>query len=558
MYANSRVQQRKRREDRKGRSPRPPMATPRPERRNDNAPWHQHLQGLIAALQICVVALILLSCLSFGIAYVGIFLDDTCYHIPGAIRIAQHLNPYWVDSPVDSHWFPAAAETAVAVLVLLTRSLNVTNISGSLCFIAIVFLMYRFAGLWCRARLGRLATVACVSTIPLMIGQSLAFYVDIHLALLVCISMYFLCRSVLRRNARDAYYGLAAAWLAPSVKYSGVLMFPVLAVACGFCIWRSVPPRRPTAKVFVMLLLAAAFASGFYLRNWMYRGNPLYPFAVPGWFRPVVSLMHVPYEVDPEHGIASPTTAFPHPYLPASWLAHEYTPHMTDDAFGASGVVAAVCALLSLSLIRLQPSDQRRAWLFLLVVVTVLVASFPYGLRIPRYLLFVPILLSLGPAVLFGLLRRARAVFVADALCAVLLAFSGIYAAVNLVLPADKANGVRVAYEHLVPYNPAGRTYPYVRRGHLRIGYTSGFGNFIAALYDPHLTNVVIPLHYKNYAYNYWREMSSPQEFITYVASLRLDYIHVFDERYPGVDLLRANFPDKIMPEEMRAATKKP
>lgn len=56
----------------------------------------------------------------------------------------------------------------------------------------------------------------------------------------------------------------------------------------------------------------------------------------------------------------------------------------------------------------------------------------------------------------------------------------------------------------------------------------------------------------RNYPYNYWHEMGSPEEFVAYVRGLDLDYIHIFDKNYPGVDLSRQYFPGKIMPKEMR------
>src|SRR5437870_863959 len=110
--------------------------------------WHT-VRRLLIVGDVAVIACILASCLLFSIVYICAFIDVSGYHVPNAVRIAQHLNPYWVDSPVDSHWFPAGAETLVAVLVALTGSLNVTNLSGAACFLTLVLLMCRFASLWC-------------------------------------------------------------------------------------------------------------------------------------------------------------------------------------------------------------------------------------------------------------------------------------------------------------------------------------------------------------------------------------------------------------------------
>jgi hypothetical protein len=272
------------------------------------APRPALLDTALAAAQLVVVVFILGSCVVFGLTHVALFLDDNAYHVPSAVRIAQHYNPYFVgDSPVDSHWFPAGAETLVAVLVALTGSLNTTNLSGALCAIALVVLMYRFAGVWGADGCGGLATAACASTIPLLIGQSLAFYVDVHFALLVCLAVYWQALAIRDGDPRPAYSALAAAVLLPSVKYSGLVTCFVLVPASGFCLWRAAAPRRPDAKRALILLAAAAFSAGWYVRNWLYRGNPTYPFGLPGWVRPLLALVGAPYEVDPEHQIASPT-----------------------------------------------------------------------------------------------------------------------------------------------------------------------------------------------------------------------------------------------------------
>jgi hypothetical protein len=113
---------------------------------------------VVTIAQGVVVGSIAASCVLFSVAYVRLYLDDNCYPIPDAVRIAQHLNSYAVDSPVDSHWFPAGAETLVALPVLLSGSINVTNLSGAWCVLALLLVMYRFAGLWCAAPASRMAT----------------------------------------------------------------------------------------------------------------------------------------------------------------------------------------------------------------------------------------------------------------------------------------------------------------------------------------------------------------------------------------------------------------
>ena len=437
--------------------------------------------------------------------------------------------------------------------VLLAGSLNVTTLSGSGCFIALAVLMFRFAGLWTLDLVPRLATLTALVAIPLLLGQCLAFYVDIHMALVVCLSLYLLCLSLARGHTRHAYLGLAVALLAPSIKYSGLHFLPFLGALAAFAVVRCPPPRRPTLGVATGIGAALAFTSGWYVRNWLLRGNPIYPFAVPGWLRPVTALAGVPYEVDPEHLSLSPHTSFPHPLIPLRWLTNQHGPAMTADGFGTASITSLACVLVSLLLARRLPPARRRAWLSLWLLTAAVVATFPAGLSVPRYVLFVPGLASLGPAVLSSVARGKLARRGLACLYAGMLAFSGAYTWANIVVPGPAKTRIRTAWSRLRPYDPLGITrYPYVERGNLRIGYTSGFGNHIALLYDRELTNTLVPLHYRNYPYNYWHEFDSPAEFVEHVRTLDLDYIHVFDERYPGVALLRRHFPGKIRPAKRR------
>ncbi|HVM96084.1 MAG TPA: hypothetical protein VMT89_06830 [Candidatus Acidoferrales bacterium] len=503
---------------------------------------------IVTIAQAVVVVSIAASCVLFSVAYVRLYLDDNCYHIPNAVRIAQHLNPYSVDSPVDSHWFPAGAETFAAIPILLSGSINASNLTGAWCVIGLLLLMYRFAGLWCAEAGGRWATLACVATIPLLVGQSIAFYIDIHLALLVCLSLFLQCRALLQRRPDDVYWAVVVALLVPSLKYSGLHTGGFLLAGCVYCLWRVGPSRRPSIGVLLALAGVVTFTGGFYLRNWLWRGNPLYPFEEPRWIRSVLAVIGAPYEFDPA-GISSPRTEFPHPWVPLSWLKYDYRPDMTHDAFGTSFVIGALCVVASLIVLRRRRGPARSAWIYLSVMTLLLAVLFPYGLRIPRYVLAVPVLAALGPAVLCGSLDGERGKQATRWLRAGLLGWSALYATVNLFFPGEVVGSAAVAWSHMSPYDPLEREgKPYVERGHLRIGYTSGDNNLIATLYDRYLTNTLIPLHYKDYPYNYWREAASPEEFLHQVENLHLDYIQIFDEDYPGVDLLRQRFPEKVVP----------
>jgi hypothetical protein len=479
------------------------------------------------------------------------WLDDVAYHIPGAVRIALQRNPYFVDSPVDSHWYPAGAETFAAILVLASGSINSTNATGAICFAGLCLLVYFFAGLWTSDRVGRLSSVLCLASIPLLLAQCLAFYVDIHFTFVVLASLYLQCLALQRRRAQYAWGALAAAVSAASLKYAGLAALLVLATGCFACVALARPPRRPGWRVSLLLAATIAFTSGFYARNWSARGNPLYPVPLPAWLRPVAATIGTVYEEDPDLLAAAQgsrqVSSFPHPWIPASWPRVALKPDMTDDGFGAAGSLALLGTAVSLLFLPRLGGGARRAWILVVAESVLLVGLFPGLASTPRYVLFLPAVASLSPAVLTAMTRSRLSRAAVDAFHLLIVVASAVYCWANLLGPGGEWTSVREAAALLVPYRPDGRrAIPYAQAGHLRIGYTSGFNNMIALLYDRDLSNELVPLHFRNYPFNHGRQIATEEDFIAYVRSLDLDYIQIFDPRYPGAELLRRHFPDKV------------
>jgi len=510
------------------------------------------MRRLLVAAEVPLLAILAFTAVTYSLVYIARGLDDVAYHIPGAVRIAQHANPYFVDSPVDSHWYPAGAETLAALPIAAIGSINATNVTGGLCFVAVCLAVYAAAGLWTRDLAARLAAAVAAAGIPLLLAQCLAFYVDIHLALLAFGALGLQARGYLGRSAQPAWLALALALLLPSVKYGGLAYLLVIAPGCLFCAWRAWPPRRPGPATAALLALALAFTAGFYVRNWLERGNPLYPIGLPAWLRPVAALSPAPYEADEELlGKAATTrqsSRFPQPWLPRSWGEVRLRPDMTDDGFGASGALALLATLATLLLARRLDPGRRGAWLLLLLQVAAIVAVIPTGASGPRYVLVAPLVASLSPAVLMAVSAGSRALSAAArAFQLALVGAVWVFVGANLLGGGDEWTRLSQAAARLSPYQPHGlRAIGYAQAGHLRIGYTSGFANMIALLYDRELSNQLVPLHYRNYVFNRGPEFASAEEFVAHVRSLELDYIQIFDPNYPGADLLQQHFPEKV------------
>ncbi len=102
------------------------------------------------------------------------------------------------------------------------------------------------------------------------------------------------------------------------------------------------------------------------------------------------------------------------------------------------------------------------------------------------------------------------------------------------------------------------RAIGYAQAGHLRIGYTSGYANLIALLYDRGLTNELVPLHYRNCPVNHGREFATAAEFLAHVRSLDPDYIQILDPHYPGADLPQRELSHEVWVWDRASGTNRP
>jgi len=506
------------------------------------------VRAAFCVAQVMLIALLVATGVVYGLVYIARGLDDVSYHIPVAVRVARYLNPYFVDTPVDSEWFPTGGETFAAVFVYLTGSIYSTNLSGALCLAGLCTLTYFAAGLWTKELDARASAVLCVASVPVLLGQCLAFYVDIHFALLVCGALWLQAAALIRGRSGYLWASVALAVASASIKQSGLYAAGIVVPVSLICLFLLPPPRRPTWMVAVLVAAAVLFSSGFYVRNWWLRGNPLFPFELPAWSHPLLALSPAAYE-GPERAerivLLQRRTAVPHPWWPASWGKLRLKPDMTDDAFGAAGALALLGCAVSLVFARRLDQARRRAWLVVLAQTAVIAALVPLRGGVPRYVAFAPAVAAMSPAVLAAADGGAR--LVGQLLGVGILLNAAVFAGTNLLIDTREWTSLHQAVPLLHPYRPNGaRALAYAQGGHLRIGYTSGFANMIGLLYDPGLTNELVPLHYRDYTLHHGREFGSPEEFIAHVRALDLDYIQIFDLRYPGAELLQQHFADKV------------
>jgi hypothetical protein len=503
---------------------------------------------LLCVLQFAILLFMVVAAFLNSVAYVRDYVDDTAYHIPIAIEIARHRNPYYVDtnSTFTSFWFPGGAETIVAFIVSITHTINSTNLSGSMFFVLLLIVAYKFAGLWTHDFHVRLLCVVATSLIPILFAQTRAFYIDIHFNFFVYLALYLYCLSLVSEDVNYSYLGMGAAIFSAGIKYHGVLICAVLVpVGVYFALKFKNKPLYWWSIVF--LVLCTVFSSGWYIRNWILKGNPVYPLALAQPFQTVLSAIGTPYQCV-DYPNLSPQAQWPHPLIPRTVSHYRFQPDMTDDAFGIVFPLSlAILVVVGLRLKKM-PRLQLRASMCLLAMTAAIVVVMPFGFSVPRYVLFVPVVAALWPAMIMACTSNKNLVYLSMSIVVVMLGATYIQA--NFInSDADKSilqNAVSLLQENrrsdIVRFD-------FVEKGDLRIGYLGGGFAFVASLYDQKLTNDLVQLHYQDYLLDKGREFKDPNEFVEYIQSLELDYIVVFDEQAPGADIILDCFAEKTFVE---------
>ena len=139
--------------------------------------------------------------------------------------------------------------------------------------------IYAFARRWWGARAGYLGAAAFVA-IPLVSWQMMIAYNELAFALYAFLAIYALAAWWDTRQTGSGWLWVAALMcgLAMGTKMlaGAVLIFGVLALA--WLLLREPGRVRRLALIGVFVLVAAAIASPWYVKSYLWTGNPVYPF----------------------------------------------------------------------------------------------------------------------------------------------------------------------------------------------------------------------------------------------------------------------------------------
>lgn len=205
--------------------------------------------------------------------------DSLMYHlaVPRQYLLADRI----VELPYDHHsYFPFTLE----MLFLAAQQLRPDLLEGAvlaklfhwlmlpLTCAALVAIGQRHLNL----RIGLLA--ACLfASLPVVLNEATTAYIDLGLAAWTVLAFATFANWLHTREAFWLGWSGVFCGFGLGTKYLGALLFGWL------LLWLVMDGLRSKTKLRVPLLRFAGFAlllgSGWYLRNWMWTGNPVYPFA---------------------------------------------------------------------------------------------------------------------------------------------------------------------------------------------------------------------------------------------------------------------------------------
>ena len=197
--------------------------------------------------------------------------DGISYHLAAAKLYVESgaviLTPY-IRFPV----FPQAAEMLFTLSLLFADDIT-AKLTQFLMMTLGAMLLFAWGNRRGSARVGAWAAALWVGS-PVVLSLSASAYVDVALALFVLAGAYAVDRWC---EIGERGWLMAAAFLAgvaAATKYSGLVFLPLFTF---WVLWRG-SGRQRLLDAMIFLLIAAAAASPWYLRNALLTGDPAFPF----------------------------------------------------------------------------------------------------------------------------------------------------------------------------------------------------------------------------------------------------------------------------------------
>ena len=225
------------------------------------------------------VAILCLSCLA---AHLGT--DTFFYHLFFPAMWLENGSMAYVPIPgYTCEYYPAYGEMLFCFLMApMQGAADFACLLQPAALVLNAVAVYGMGAFFGASKTASLAAAAMAMFTSMVFGNAAMAYTDVLNGGVLTAGIALLCIGVSRRHMPSSLGAGILLGVAASIKLTGLLLSPVLALAamaCFFC--RSRKNRR-----YVTAAAAAAFlfASPFYLRSWIVTGNPFYPVRIPPFF----------------------------------------------------------------------------------------------------------------------------------------------------------------------------------------------------------------------------------------------------------------------------------
>ncbi len=225
--------------------------------------------------KLAIIIILVGTVIRFSLAAMHHVSGDACWQLSNAIYLAENNEfplfkffgrdePFW--APPFFHLIIAAV---YGIFVPISKAFAdfaikmVSPLFGSLTLI-IFFLMAKMLF----SKKIALYSLLFMAFIPLHIDYSIFSYVDSTITFLAVLSVYFALKNMVILSA-------IAAGLTMLTKYNGFFILPVLL----FIIYKNYKGKKDLLKnVLIISIVPALIGSIWFIRNWIYLGNPVWPF----------------------------------------------------------------------------------------------------------------------------------------------------------------------------------------------------------------------------------------------------------------------------------------